>query len=231
MSIAAPTLAEKTVEFFDWILGSDANAIAAYVENLRSQHPHLDRQAIARKIVDEQAFNNGWVGAATGLVGLSALALTLPLDVIRTWKIQDFTIKAIAYAYGHTPYTTDLKTAVFLLMSNGSFDELKEFAINETANVMKHSAFNAVDLVKTSSIRVATKEAPKYLAEALCRVSGRKLTEKLLQRSTAIAVPIIGATLSGGVDWLTTQAVGNLAIEFFENSGLEFVNSLGLPPS
>jgi hypothetical protein len=238
MNVAAPwdlsrsPITEKTFELFvNWILVSDAQAIDAYVAALRERHPHLDRKGIAQKVVEEQAFNNGCLGAATGLMGTAALPLTLPLDLIRTWKTQDFTIKAIASAYGYTPYNTDLKTAVFLLLANGSFEELKEFAVNETANMMKYSAFNAVDAMKTSSMQVAAKEAPKYLAELLCKVSGRKITEKLLQRSFAVAIPLLGATISGGVDWLTTQAVGNLAIEFFENSGLEFVNSLLLPSS
>jgi hypothetical protein len=231
MNVVSLNLAEKTFEFFvDWVLVSDAQAIEAYVENLRVSYSHLDRKEIAQKIVEEQAFNNGWLGAATGLMGTGALPFTLPLDLVRTWKTQDFMIKAIASVYGYTPYNTDLKTAVFLLLANGSLNELKEFAMNEASNMMKHSAFNAVDVLKTSSIQVATKEAPKYLAELLCKVSGRKMTEKLLQRSFAVTVPILGATISGGVDWFTTQAVGNLTIEFFETSGLEFVNSLFLPP-
>jgi hypothetical protein len=248
MSIA---IIEKPVEFFvDWVLISDLETVQAYVDDLRQQNPDLDRRAIAQKIVDEQAWSNGLWGAATGLVGTAMLPVTLPFDLIKSWKIQDFTIKAIAHLYGYTPHNSDLKTAIFLLLANGSMEELKQFAIAESANFATQTALNAVDSLKTSTIQVAAKEAPKYAAKALlksgnviartvglseltkyfteflCRVCGKKIVEKVLQRSLSLTVPVLGAAIGGGVDWITTQAVGTLAIEFFENSGIEWIESL-----
>lgn len=221
-------IVEKPVEFLvDWVLISDLQAVQSYVDDLRQRHSGLSRHAIAQKIIDEQAWNNGLLGAATSFMGTAALPVTLPLDVIKTWKIQDFTIKAIAYLYGYTPQNADLKTAIFLLLTNGSLEELKQFAIAESTQFLAQSAFSAVDSIKTSTLQAAAKEAPKYVAEFLCKVCGWKMTEKVLQRSLSFAVPVLGAAIGGGVDWMTTQAVGNLAIEFFENSGMEFINSLG----
>lgn len=234
----------------DWVFISDFRSVKQYVETLRANHPGLDRRQLAQKIIDEQAFNHGILGTATGLMSAATLPLMLPLDILKTWKIQDFTIKAIAYVYGHTPQNTDLKTAVFLLLANGSIEELKQFAIQETSQMVTQSAFNAIDSLKTTSIQIAAKETPKlaskavmtsgkaivkmlgmgevakYLAEALCQVCGKKMAERVLQKSFTLAVPAIGAAIGGGIDWLTTQAVGKLAIEFFENSGMEFLNSL-----
>jgi hypothetical protein len=248
MSIA---IVEKPVEFLvDWVLISDLAAVQSYVDDLRQQNPGLDRRAIAQKIVNEQSWNNGLWGAATGLAGTVMLPVTLPFDVIKSWKVQDFTIKAIAYLYGYTPHNSDLKTAIFLLLANGSMEELKQFAIAESANFATQAALNAVDSLKSSTIQVAAKEAPKYAAKALvksgnaiaktiglgeltkylteflCKVCGKKITEKVLQRSLSLTVPVLGAAIGGGVDWMTTQAVGNLAIEFFENSGIEWIDSL-----
>jgi hypothetical protein len=248
MSLA---IVEKPVEFFvDWILISDSQAVQAYVDDLRKKYPDLDRRAIAQKIVDEQAWNNGLWGAATGCMGTLMIPFTLPFDVIKSWKIQDFTIKAIAYLYGYTPQNCDLQTAIFLLLANGSMEELKQFAISESANFVTQTAFNTVDVLKTSTIQVAAKEAPKYaatawvksgsamvrtlgmeaiakqFAEFLWKVCGKKMTEQFLQRSLSLTVPILGAGIGGGIDWITTQAVGNLTIEFFENAGIDFIHSL-----
>lgn len=245
------SIVEKPVEFFvDWVLISDSQAVQSYVDDLRQRQPHLDRRSLAQKIVEEQSWNNGWLGAATGCIGTVALPLTLPFDVIKSWKIQDFTIKAIAYLYGYTPQNSDLKTAIFLLLANGSMEELSQFVIVESSNFVTQTAFNAVDSIKTSTIQAAAKEVPKYatkaliksgnaiansfgisevvkyFAEFLCKVCGKKITEKVLARSISLAVPVLGAAIGGSVDWITTQAVGNLAIEFFENSGFELIGSL-----
>ena len=104
--------------------------------------------------------------------------------------------------------------------------------------------------MKKSAIHVAAKETPKYaakaltkyggkavvnygmkgvskhLAKALWKVGGRKMAEKALQKSIGKAVPVIGAVVGGGMDWFTTQFVGKLAIEYYENSVSEWVNAV-----
>ncbi len=245
------SIVEKPVEFFvDWILISDLDAVQAYVDDLRRRYPHLGRKALAQKIVEEQSWNNGLWGAATGFAGTIALPLTLPSDVIKSWKIQDFTIKSIAYLYGYTPHNSDLKTAVFLLLTNGSLEEIQQLLIAESSNFVTQAAFNAVDSIKSSTIQIVAADVPKqaakaliksgkaiaktfglreltkYFSEFLCKVCGKKLAEKILQKSISLTVPVLGAAIGGGIDWLTTQAVGNLAIEFFENSGFDLIHSV-----
>jgi hypothetical protein len=104
--------------------------------------------------------------------------------------------------------------------------------------------------LKKSAIHVAAKETPKYaakaltkyggkavvnygmkgvskhLAKALWKVGGRKMAEKALQKSIGKAVPVIGAVVGGGMDWFTTQFVGKLTIEYYENSVSEWVNAV-----
>lgn len=245
------SIVEKPVEFFvDWILISDLEAVQSYVDDLRRRYPQLDRRALAQKIVEEQSWNNGLWGAVAGFTGTIALPLTLPFDAIKSWKIQDFTIKAIAYLYGYTPHNSDLKTAIFLLLTNGSLEEIQQFLIAESSNFVTQTAFNAVDAIKSSTIQIVATDIPKhaakaliksgeaisktfglreitkYFSEFLCKVCGKKLTEKILQKSVSLTVPVLGAAIGSGIDWLTTQAVGNLAIEFFENSGFELIHSV-----
>jgi len=242
-----PLLENGLASLMDCLLASDLQEVKNYVDKIRSDNPLLIQRELAQKIVDEQSINNGLLGAVTGLGSLATLPVTIPLDIIKAWRIQDFTIRCIAHIYGYTPQNTDLKTAILLLMSNGSIEELKQLVILETANAVNHYTLNSVDILKKSAIQIAAKEGPKsaakaiskygekvivncgmkeiskYVAEALCKVGCKKIAEKVLQKSLGLAVPVIGAVIGGSIDWVTTQAVGKLAIEYFENSGPEFV--------
>lgn len=234
----------------DWMLLSNVQDVQRYVDSIRAKNPGVRPRELAQKIVDEQSLYSGLLGAATGLGSLPLLPVTLPLDIIKSWKIQDFTIKSVAYSYGYTSQNSDLKTAFFLLMSNGSLEELKQFVVAEAASAMNEFAWNGIDSLKHSAIQAAAKEGPKYatkvlsycgekaiassgmkeiskhLAEVVCKVGGKKIAEKVLEKSLNAAVPVLGAMIGGGVDWMTTQAAGRLAIEYFENSGPEFVSSV-----
>ncbi|HEY9612493.1 EcsC family protein [Allocoleopsis sp.] len=242
---------EKAIEsLIDWVIGSEPKEITNYINKLGSYNPEFTNKQIAEKIVNEQSINSGLLGAVTGLGGLITLPATIPIDLVKAYKIQAFTIRSIAYIYGYTPENTDSKTDIFLVLSNGSIEALKNLVIAEALNAAPKQALKAVDTLKKSAIQVAAKETPKYaakaltkyggkavvnysmkgiskhLAKALWKVGGRKMAEKALQKSIGKAVPVIGAVVGGGMDWFTTQAVGKLAIEYYENSVSDWVNEV-----
>ncbi|MBD1807855.1 EcsC family protein [Microcoleus sp. FACHB-SPT15] len=242
---------EKALEsLIDWIISSEPQEITSYVDQLRSDNPRLSNRQIAEKIVYEQSINNGLLGAVTGLGGLITLPVTIPLDLVKTWKIQAFTIRCIAHVYGYTPQTTDEKTDIFLVLSNGSLEELKNLVILEAQKAEPKYALQSLDKLKKSVVQEVTKAAPKYAAKAivkyggkkvvsytmkglskhlvkgLWKLGGKKVVEKALQKSIGKVVPVIGALVGGGIDWFATQAVGNLAIEYYENSVPEWVDEV-----
>lgn len=209
---------------FDFLFTADASEVRAYVERVQAAHPTLDRRQLAQVIVDEHSLGNGLLGAVTGMGSMMMLPLTIPIDVIKAWKIQDFMIKSIAHLYGYTPQNTDLKTALFLLLSNGSVEEIKQCVATEASQVVNRYAAGTIDSLKKAMIQMAAQEAPKVLAEALWRVCGRKMAEKVMEKSLAVAVPLVGAAIGGGMDWFSTQAIGQVSIEFFAQSGPEWIN-------
>lgn len=244
------SILEKALEsLIDLFVASDPQEVKNYADKIRLNNPLLSQREIAQKIVDEQSINNGFLGSVTGLGSTITLPLVIPLDVVKAWKIQDFTIRCVAYIYGYTPQNTDLKTAILLLMSNGSVEEIKQLVIEETASAVNQYSLSTIDSLKKSAIQVVAKEGPKYatktltkygekalvncgmkevskyLMEVLCKVGGRKIAEKVIEKSLGAAIPVIGAVIGGSVDWMTTQAVGKLAIEYFENSGPEFISN------
>ncbi len=100
------TTFEKVV---DWFIRSDPNDVARYVGELREQNPGISSDDLAKKITRRKSFKNGLVGAATGVPGVLALPVTVPADLVASWKIQIHMALCVAYVYGHTHRTTDLK--------------------------------------------------------------------------------------------------------------------------
>jgi hypothetical protein len=242
---------EKSLEsLIDWVIGSDISEIKEYVNEISSNNSGCNNRQIAEVIVSEQSINSGLLGAITGAGGLITLPVTIPVDMVKAWKIQAFTIRCIAEVYGYSSQTTDLKTDIFLVLSNGSIESIKSFVMAEALKSAPKQALKSLHSIKTSVIQKTTKQAPKYIAKtalqlggkplrnyalkgvpsilrgAIWKLGGRKVAEKTLQKSIGKAIPVIGAVVGGGMDWFATQAVGRLAIEYYENSVPELVNEV-----
>jgi hypothetical protein len=91
-------LLEVFESLVDSILTNDPDKVSNYVDSIRSKNPELTENQIAKKIVGEQSFVNGLLGAGTGAAGLMALPATVPADLVKAWRIQAFTIRCIASA-------------------------------------------------------------------------------------------------------------------------------------
>ncbi len=241
-------LVELLESIIDSIITNTPEKVIKKVETIRAKHPHLTTKQVAEKIVGEQSFYNGLLGAGTGAFGLIALPATIPADLVKAWRIQAFTIRCIAYCYGYTDEKTDLKTDIYLLLSSDSMATLKEIVYQEAVSA-KMQAAAAAETMKQSVTREALKAAPKYLAQvvvkvagkeaanyamkgipkhiakALWSIGGRKVVEKAIQKSLTKAIPVIGAFTGFAFDWTSTKAVGKLAIEYYEKSGPEVVES------
>jgi hypothetical protein len=136
---------EKAIEtLVNWVISSDSEEITKYINKLRSDNPQFTSKQIAEKIVNEQSINSGLLGAVTGLGGLITLPATIPIDLVKACKIQLYTIRCIAYVYGYTPQTTDLKTDIFLVLSNGSIEAIKTLVITEALKTAPKHALKAL---------------------------------------------------------------------------------------
>lgn len=221
----------------DSIVQTSPDQVIEYVDNLRLNNSNLSSKKIAEKILSKQSMKNGLLGAGTGVAGLLALPVTLPADVVKAWKIQAFTISCIAYVYGYTDQTSEIKTDIYLLLANNSVSELEQMVAAAAVGQISKGAEGIKETVTRGAIKVAPQYAakavvkcagkkaadytmqgiPKHLTKVLWRVGGRKIVEKSLQKSFTKVVPVIGAVTGFGFDWFSTQAIGKLAIEFYEN--------------
>jgi|GEM_PF-910020 len=222
------SVVEKSIEsLIDWIIASDIHEIRKYIEKIRSNNPGFNNRQIAEAIVRNQSLNSGLLGAITGAGGLIALPATIPFDLVKAWKIQAFTIRCIAEVYGYNSDTTDLKTDIFLILSNSSVESIKKFVV---AVSLKYLPKIAVQLGGKTLRNYALRSVPNILRGAIWKLGGRNIAEKALQKSMGKAIPVLGAVVGGGMDWFTTQAVGKVAIEYYENSVSKWVSDVLVEP-
>ena len=111
---------------------------------------------------------------------------------------------SVAYVYGHTPETTDLKTDFYIIMAG---DVAKEGFKKLGIEVSK-------ELTKRAVQRYVTKDVMKKIWKVL----GRKIITKAGEKSTTSfmkMVPGIGAPVGFIIDWSMTKVVGNYAIKYY----------------
>ena len=196
-----PTAIER---FVDWMLQGSQASVEGYVDKLRQQNPSLSNRELAKKIVRRKSLKNGLVGAITGVGGLLTLPVMIPTDVAMSWRIQIAMVVAVARVFGHTEDTMDLKTDVLLVLAGDSAKEaLKRVGIEVT----KAATRKAVD-------RYVTREMMK----AIWKVVGKKIVTKAGEKSLlsfARMVPLVGAPVGFGFDWVMARKVGAIAIAYY----------------
>ena len=187
----------------DWIVQVRPEEVEAYVNKLRSQNTGISDDQLAKKIVSRKSLKNGLVGAAAGVGGFLTLAL-VPADVGASWRIQAFMASCVAYAYGHTADTTDLKTDIYLIMAG---DAAKEALKRVGIEIGKHLTKKAVQKYIT---REVMKKLWKILGQRIITKAGQKSLTSFMKM-----VPLVGAPIGFAFDWFTARAVGRFAIKYY----------------
>lgn len=189
----------------DYVISTDHVTIEAYVEKLLEQNKDISCDELAKKILHRKSIKNGFIGAATGLGGLITLPVTIPADLICSWRIQASMAFSIAYVYGHTKDTTDLKTDLYLILAGDSAKEaLKRIGIEASKAITK----KAVEKYITKDIMLK-----------IWSVVGRKIITKAGEKSLTSfmkMVPLVGAPVGFSFDWAATQTVGKFAIKYYK---------------
>lgn len=188
----------------DFVISMDHVKIEAYVDKLVEQNNGISCNELAKKILHRKSIKNGLIGAITGLGGLITLPVSIPTDLIFSWRIQASMAFSIAYVYGHTKDTTDLKTDLYLILAGDSAKEaLKRIGIEVSKNITK----KAVQKYITRDIMVK-----------IWKVIGQKIITKAGEKSLTSfmkMVPLVGAPVGFAFDWASTQTVGKFAITYY----------------
>lgn len=201
-------LSNNLQRIIDWAVHIPPERTQSYVEILRKKHPGISNIELARKIVRRKALKNGAVGAITGIPGLIIAPITIPADLLASWRLQAQMAVAIAYVFGHTAETTDLKTDIYIIMGgNYALEALKKAGVG-TAKVMTK--------------KVVQKYITQDIMKKVWKVIAKKVVIKAGKRSLISVtklVPLIGAPIGFAIDWVSAEAVGRFAIKYYSGDG------------
>jgi len=65
-----------------------------------------------------------------------------------------------------------------------------------------------------------------FVKESAWRLFGKQVAEKGASQVLRRAVPVVGAVISGGMDWWAIKQVGDVAIDYYKNNGPEHLQAL-----
>ena len=188
----------------DFVISTDSVTIESYVNKLHEQNPGISSDELSKKVLHRKSIKSGLIGGFTGLGGLITLPVSIPADLVCSWRIQASMAFSIAYIYGHTKDTKDLKTDLYIILAGDSAKEaLKRFGIEISKNITK----KAVDKYITRDVMVK-----------IWKVVGQKIITKAGEKSMTSfmkMVPLVGAPVGFAFDWTATQAVGKLVIKYY----------------
>lgn len=191
-------------QLLDAIISTNPMAIREYVDKLRVQNPGISNDRLAKMIIDRKSFKNGLIGAVTGIGSILTLPVSIPADIIASWRIQAIMAFSIAYVYGHTANTTDLKTDLYLIMAGDSAKEvLKRLSITASKEVTRR----AVQKYITKDIM---KQVWKYVGQKIISKAGEKSLVSFMKM-----VPLIGMPVGFIFDWIAARTVGYTAIKYY----------------
>jgi len=99
----------------------DLGEMQRRLAKMRADNPQASTEALVAKIIRQQSFKCGLVGAVTGLGGFITLPIAIPVDILLSLRLQATMVQFIAMLYGETsPDSQELKLQTYLVMSGGA---------------------------------------------------------------------------------------------------------------
>jgi hypothetical protein len=101
-------------------IAPDLNTMQRDFDALRRANANLTNEQLIQKIIQQQSFKAGLVGAVSGLGGFLTLPIALPVDILLSLRIQYVMVQFIAMVYNQRAISaeeTSLQTT--LVMSGG----------------------------------------------------------------------------------------------------------------
>lgn len=157
----------------------------------------------AEKMINVQTKKCTTAGVVTGLGGILSLAISVPVDLTACILIQLQMISTIAVLGGYDPTDDEVRTIAFICLTGES---LAEYVNRVGGEIATKAGTKLVDRVPG---RVLTKVNQK--------IGGRIITK---YGATGVIrlidlVPILNGLVSGGVNYIGTKKIGEIAINEF----------------
>lgn len=116
LSVIAFYFGKQWVEDF---IAPDVPKLNEKLITMRAKKPNIDDKKLIGKVIHEQAFKCGIVGAITGFGGFVTLPVTLPIDMLLTARYQATMVSFIAQIYGFED-SVENKAATYAVMTGST---------------------------------------------------------------------------------------------------------------
>lgn len=193
-------------EFIDKFLEAKTDEIKIYIDDLFLKNSNISKIKFAKKLINKKSINNGIIGAATGVGGFMTLPITVPTDLIITWKIQIALIYSIAYVFGYSDDKISMKTDIYLILGGKQAkNTLNELGINTGNQITK---------------KALQKHIFREISGRVLRIIPQKIIAKASEKSVSHfvkLVPLAGAPFGFAFDFFDTRIVGRNAIRYFNS--------------
>lgn len=170
-----PLLETSLNAMVDWVVSSDDAKMLQHINSLQRDNPWANERVLASKVISEQSLKSGFLGGLTGFGGLITLPATIPIDIVKAWKIQAYTVKCISHIYGYPSEPEARKTDIFLLLSSGSIEEIQKLINKQAHDILISKGLGYTGKVKDKMVRQVAGSAPKYIAKGVVSVGGKKV--------------------------------------------------------
>ena len=193
----------------EWVVPDREECVKA-AEALVAQRPGMSREALAREAIGSAQTWAAGAGAATGVAANPFIALPAAIaDMAAVLRIEGTMAGTVA-----------------ALLDPESLDDPAKFQADVLAIVFPGAVSQALrQLGVRWGQRITKQLIRRYLTQGLItsvtRFSSRylfvHLTEKAIVSKT---VPLVGAGIGAGWNWLEVKAVGTRAVNYYQNKGI-----------
>jgi hypothetical protein len=118
LTVVAYLLISRLVRRLSRVTSPSVAAMQQQVSRLQAADPAGSSERALRTLIHREALRCALVGGVTGLAGIVALPVALPLDLYATLRIQAALVQTIAAHYGRAPASeAEVRVRSFLVMS------------------------------------------------------------------------------------------------------------------
>ena len=161
------------------------------------------KEEAVKKLINNQVTKCATSGFITGFGGIITLPISIPANISSVLYVQMRMIAGIAYLAGYDLKSDQVQTLVYACLAGVSVNQIiKKVGVEVGTKVARKTIDKIPGKVMTA---INKKIGYRFITKA-----GEKGTVNLTK-----VVPVVGAVIGGGLDFLETKTIANRAYKWF----------------
>ena len=150
----------------NWLL-EDVETLEKRFNKYKLENPDATNREIIRKVIHRECIVAGILGFITGVGGLAAMPITLPVDIISSIRIQARLTKFVQQKLGNT---SDMKNMAIAVTTNQVSTMTASYVLKLTLQFIPKIAGKAIPIVGGIVGALVDASSTKALGEVLMKV-------------------------------------------------------------